>query len=99
VKPDVLLGREIQVEARLLKDDPHLAADGAGLGGKVVAGDAHVPASGGEGGRQDRDDRRLAGAIRAKQGEELAGLDSKRNAIDGVLSRATVALRQLLDFN
>jgi hypothetical protein len=65
VEADVLLGREVLVEARLLKDDPDLAADGTGLRGEVVAGNAHLPTRGGESGRQDRDDRRLAGAIRA----------------------------------
>ena len=46
---------------------------------------------------QDRDRRRLAGAVRAEQREELAGPDVEADAVDGVALPLLVTLRQALD--
>ena len=63
VEPDVLLARQVLVEARALEDDPDEAPDGARLGDDVAAGDRRPPGRRQERGRQDRDRGRLARAV------------------------------------
>ena len=95
VEADVFLGREIQVETRVLKDDADLAADIGRGGRQIVAGDADLPTGAGEGGGQDRDDRRLTGAVRTEQGEELARGDGEGDAVDGVCLGPFIALGEI----
>ena len=97
VEPDVLLAGEVQVEARVLEDDPDAAPDGGRVTVEVVAGDRDRAARLGEGRRQDRDGRRLAGAVRAEEGEQLARLDIEADVVDRRGAGLPVALGQVVD--
>ena len=72
VEPDVLLAREVQVDARVLEDDPDVAPDGGRLAVEVVAGDGDRAAGLGQGRGQDADRGGLAGPVRPEEGEQLA---------------------------
>ena len=71
--------------ARLLAagDHVHDPADLLGLADDVEAEDPRRPLGRQEQRRQDLDQRRLAGAVRAEQAEELAGLDLEVDAVEG----------------
>ena len=71
--------------ARLLAagDHVHDPADLLGLALDVEAEDPGGPLRRQEERRQDLDQRRLAGAVRAEQAEELAGLDLEVDAVEG----------------
>jgi multiple sugar transport system substrate-binding protein len=99
VEADVLLGREVLVQTRFLEDDADLAPHRRRPGRQVVAGDADAATGRGEGGGQDGDGRRLAGAVGAEQGEEGAGRDVEADAVDGVGLGALVALDQVADLD
>ena len=99
VKPNVLLARQVHVEARILKDDPDLAPDSAGLGDDIIAADPHPAGGWDQGGRQDRDGRRLAGAVRPEQGKELTRLDREGDPVDGIRLALSVSLDEILDLD
>ena len=96
MQADVLLARQVGVEARLLEDDADLSSDGRRVEIEVVAGDGDGATRLGEGRRQDRDGGRLAGAVRAEEGEQLAGCHVEADVIDGRDLRVLVALDQVV---
>ena len=67
-----LAHREERIEHELLRHDAERAARVAVVGDDVVAQDAHRAAVGARQAGEDRDQRRLAGAVRTEQAEELA---------------------------
>ena len=71
---------EERVEHELLRDDPERAPRGAIVGDDIVAEDPRRAAIGAGQPGQDRDQRRLAGAVRAEQAEELALPDDEVDA-------------------
>ena len=95
VEPDVLLRGEVQVEAGLLEDDPHGPTHAARVGRQVVSTDERDAGCGRERGGEDRDRGRLARAVRAEEGEELAFTHGEADAVDGVELRAAVALHEV----
>ena len=82
--PELLADREDPV-ARLLaaRDHVHDPADLLGLVHDVEAEDPGRALRGEQQRRQDLDQRRLAGAVRPEQPEELAGLDLEVDALRG----------------
>ena len=97
VEADVLLAREVLVDARVLEDDPDVAPDGGRLAIEVVAGDGDRAAGLGQGRGQDADGGGLAGAVGPEEGEELARPDLEADVVDRRGRRLLVALRQVLD--
>src|SRR6266511_490689 len=77
-----LLDREERVVVQLLGDEPHGLARGAVFGDDVLAEDAHLARGGAEQPRHDRDERRLPGAVRAEQGEDLARANLEVHAVE-----------------
>ena len=99
VETDVLLAREVLVDARVLEDDPDVATDGRRVPVEVVAGDRDRPARLAERRRQDRDRRRLARPVRAEEGEQLTRSYVEADVVDGRLGRLPVTLDEVLDAN
>ena len=97
VQADVLLGREVEVDRRVLEDDPDAGADRLGVAIQVVAVDDDGAAGLGQGRREDRDRGRLAGPVRAEEGEQLALADVEADVVDGGRGALLVALGQVLD--
>jgi hypothetical protein len=83
VHPDVLLARQVEVEARVLEDDPDAPPDGGRVAIEVVTGDPDGARGLREGRREDRDRRRLARAVRAEEREQLARPDVEADVVDG----------------
>src|SRR3989441_1765975 len=77
MEADVLLGREVLVEARPLEDDPHLPSHRACLADDVAAVDRYPAFGRRERRREDRDGGRLPRTVRSEQDEELAPLEKK----------------------
>ena len=97
VQLEVLLGGQVAVERRVLEDQADVAADVVARGRDVVAGDGRG-ARGGLGQRAEHvDRRRLPGAVRAEEAEDLAGLDGERDAADGL--DVPERLAQFVDFD
>jgi hypothetical protein len=95
VQPDVLLCREVEVEARLLEDDPDRAPHAVRVGREITAADDRGARRRSERRREDRDRRRLARAIRSEEREQLARPHGEADAVDRVELRALVALHQI----
>ena len=93
---DVLVDREVAVEAELLREVAHLRRDRVVLPDRVVAEHADGAAGGLEQPAQQPDRRRLARAVRADEAEHLALADGVRHAGDR-LGRAE-ALRDAVQF-
>jgi hypothetical protein len=89
----------VEVEARVLEDDADAPADGPRVAVQVVAGDPDGPGGLRQRRRQDRDRRRLAGAVRPEEGKELARPDVERDAVDGRVVGLLVALDQAVDLD
>ncbi len=85
---------EERIEHQFLRNDAQVAPRKAKIGGDVVPEDARAAAIGpGEAG-EDRDECRLAGAVRTQQAEELALLDGQVDAVQGL--HAAEAARDIL---
>ena len=82
---EVLLAGEEAVHRRELAGDADRGPDRFGLAPDVVAGDLDLAAVGGDQRRQDMDRRRLAGAVRAEQGEDRPGPDLEVDAVEDEL--------------
>ncbi len=72
------------IERRFLERDADRLADLAGLGDDVVAGDLRGAAGGAKKRREHPDRGRLAGAVRAQEGVDLAFGDVEVDAADGL---------------
>ena len=70
-------------------------ARGAGLGRQRMAADRGRPGVGREHGREDRQHRRLAGAVRTEEPDDLARADRERDARER--HPAAVALDDAVD--
>jgi hypothetical protein len=99
VEANVLLAGQVPVEARALEDDPDPAADRARLADDVEPVDARHPRGRREGGGQDGDRRRLPGAVRTEEREELAGAHVEADAVHRVAVGLPVALDESLDLD
>jgi hypothetical protein len=99
VEAHVLLTGQVLVETRPLEDDPHAATHGARLADDVQAVDRRRATGRRQRRGQDRDRRRLAGAVRTQQGEELAGAHVEADAVDGVALRFLVSLDEAVNVN
>lgn len=80
---DVLRDAEIAVQARLVTEEAHVAADGCPIGNDVDPQHSGDP----RGDRQEPgahpEERRLAGAVRTSHKENLAGRDVEIDAGEG----------------
>ena len=84
VQAQVLRGRQVAVERRVLEDEADVAADVVALADDVVAGDVGA-AAGRLGERAEHvDRRRLAGAVGAEEAEDLAAGDVEADAAHGL---------------
>src|SRR6185369_10941594 len=72
-------------------------AAGERVGPQVVAGDPHRPARRRKDARHDAHRRRLAGAVRTEEPDDLALVDGERDATHGF--DRPEALRDVLDFD
>ena len=75
---------EAGVGCGLLQDDPDPVAPGACSFGRVDAEHGHVSFGSGSEAFEDLDGGRLAGAVRAEEGEDLAALDFEVDPAHGV---------------
>ena len=73
---------EERIEHELLRDDAEASPCGSEIGDDVVAEHAHGAAVGARQSRDDRDERRLAGAVWTEQPEELALRDRQVDAVE-----------------
>src|SRR6185312_4503758 len=88
----VLARRQVLVEADRIRHVADAALDLERLSHRVEARDPHPSLAGLGQAQQHQDRRRLAGAVRPEQAEDLAGPDLEVDAVDG--RRALVALDQ-----
>src|SRR5205085_6722741 len=70
-----------------------------GIPAHVHAGDPHATGCWHQRRREDGDGGRLAGAVGAEEGEELASADAEADAIDGVVRRSPVPFDEALYLN
>ena len=95
---EVLASRQPIVERGLLEDDADRRANPGGLAANVGAGDAGLAPARGDQRHQHVEQRRLAGAVRAEEREELAVLHREADRADGVeLPEGTAELDALHD--
>jgi len=99
VEAHILLAGQVPIEAGALEDDPDPLPDRTGLGDHVESVDQGAAIGRRERRREDRQRRRLAGAVRAEQREELAGADVEGDAVDRVPIRLPIALDEVLDMD
>ena len=83
VVAEVLGDRQLLVEARRLEDDAELTANGGRFETKVVAEDRDLALLERNERRQQTEERRLAAAVRAEEGEDFALGDIEREIVDG----------------
>ena len=90
-----------RVEPGLLQRDADLPAGGVRIGGHVDAGDARRARRDRHERRQHPDGRRLAGAVRSEEAEDLAGIDLQVDAAHGFdrAAAAGVVLDELFGFH
>ena len=74
---------ELEVERRLLEDDAEPRQRRHRIARHVVAHHLDAAGIGGEQAGEQLEQRRLAGAIGAEQGDELAGMGGQADAVDG----------------
>ena len=79
----VLFDAQLEVARHRLRDDADRAAHAVGLLDDVEAVDERGARGRRQQRRQHADQRRLAGAVRAEQAEDLAFLDGEADAVDG----------------
>ena len=94
-EPQVLRGGQSRIHRGLLRDEAEHTARGAGLGRQRMAADRGRPGVGREHGREDRQHRRLAGAVRTEEPDDLARADRERDARER--HPAAVALDDAVD--
>ncbi len=95
VQAQVLLGRQVPVERRLLEDQADVAADVVAFGEHVVSGHERRAAAGTHERAQHPDRRRLARSVGAQEAEDLAAGDLEVDAPHGL--HLGVALGQPFD--
>ena len=93
----VLLARELAVDRRDLAGEADQAADRVGLAHDVEARDPDLAGVGGDQRREDVDDRRLAGPVRAEQREHRALGDVEVDAVEDDLLAERLAEAADLD--
>src|SRR4029453_14684644 len=93
----VLPRRELAVEAWILKYDPEAAPDVRRLRGRIETVNPDRAADRRDQRREHLDRRRFAGAVRAEEGEDLAGGDIERDAAHS--GHLTVGLDEVADLN
>jgi hypothetical protein len=77
---EVVAAAQALLDRRLLEDDPHLAPDRVALGDDVPAEDPGRARGRRPQGRQDREERGLARAVRPEEREHLAPADRQVDA-------------------
>ena len=95
VEIEVLVDRQAVVERRLLEHHAEAAPRRQRLGDDVDAADPRGAAVGLEDGAEDVEQRRLAGAVRPEQREQLVAADREADIVER--ERAAVALAHALD--
>jgi hypothetical protein len=97
VEAEVLRSRQVVVERELLENEPDVRPYRVRCPRHVVARDSGDPTRRMQQRAQHRDGRRLTGPIGAEESEQLAGLDTERNAVN----RGEVAepFDQIVDFD
>ena len=83
VVAQVLLDAQVQVQGALLEHHTELAQGLARLPGEVAAEHADLALLQLEEAGEQGDQGRLAGAVGAEQGVEVAGFDAQRDALEG----------------
>ena len=81
---EVLAPRELAVERRVLEDQADARANRALILANIETGDLRDSRGGSDQRAKDADGRRLAGAVRAQETEDLAGMDVKVDASHGL---------------
>src|SRR5262249_17856357 len=81
---EVLLHREIGIERERLRHVSRVALDPVALGADGIAGDGCATAGRRQEPTEHLDRRRLAGAVRPEEAEDLPPLDRHREIADGV---------------
>ena len=76
--------RELRVERRGLEGDPDPFLEGPRIAGGVDPEDLEAAGVGGPQPLEHLHGRRLAGAVRAEEAEDLAGADLERDTVDGL---------------
>src|SRR5690348_10354302 len=99
VEPDVFLSSEVHVQRWVLKDNPDLATHLARLADHIVPGDLHAAGGQPESGREDRDGRRLAGAVWPEESEELSLLDVEADTVDRVHGGLPIPLDEVANLD
>ena len=84
---------ELLVEARRLEHDAHLSAHGRGVAADVVAEDGDGAALQRDQRRQQAEQRRLAAAVGAEEGEDLARGDLEAQVVDAPFASRSGAKR------
>ena len=92
---EVLLDRQVVVEAEALRHVPDFALDRLGLLPQVVAEAGPAALVGRQQPAKHADRRRLAAAVRSQEAENLAALDANREVVDD--RAAAVALGEAAD--
>ena len=93
----VLVGRELYVDAGRLKDHADMLAKASRIGGRVAAVD-HCTATHGQHERgKDAEHGRLAAAIGAEQAEDLGGINVEGDALE--CGASVVGVLQVFDVN
>ncbi len=93
----VLLDRELAVDARVLEDDAELAADVVRLRADVEAADARRAGGRGKDRREDAEERALPAAVRSEQREQLALAHLERHARERLA--VAVAVAKIVDLD
>ena len=97
VEAQVLRGRQVHVERRVLEHQTDVAANVEPLGDDVVAGDRRRPGRRLGKRAQHLDRRRLAGAVGPEEAEDLPRLDVEGDPVDG--GEVAVSLDQPVDLD
>src|SRR5690606_18002179 len=90
VRAEALAHRQLAVERGLLEDHAEAAADGRGRPGGVVAEDRDAPLARAHERGGEAEERRLAAAVGAEEGEPLARRDAERDLPEGDVGAVAV---------
>src|SRR2546422_4273194 len=77
---------EVLVDVRAVADQPHVRSHALGLPRAIVAGDQDRPARRAHERREDLEERRFAGAVRAEERDGLARADLERETVEHSVS-------------
>ncbi len=97
MEEQVLPSRERPVEIRPLRDDTDMAPSRDWIAGHVNAGDRRPTARWLDPRGEDADGRRLAGPVGTEEAENLAPMDLKGHAVDGVHRPLRIPLDQVFN--